>query len=357
MEKIKVCLCIVFLTVCIYAAADPFDGLVAAHRGCHFDKVIPENSISAVETAAMFGYPSIECDVRYTLDSVMVIMHDGTINRTMRNAADYSEIANPVEVSKTTFKDLRDNYVLASTDPALRRPIPTLEQLLASCKKLGITPILHSDIPASYRVAQEYMGDDWICFDVNFEAVSQSRDFSNCLILWDPGFTPLPQVLEKLSELGGRCGVSSMRREVFTADYIAAIRSAGYELQSSIWPTPLEMQAVHDGASIMLSDWFWAPSSKAQAASVQEEKNEKLKKGEEIRVIFSGAEFSGMTLSIEFTGTLQITVNDEKTYIIEHKSADSEFIGLRMYQTYPSISIKALENTKIASYSASHYIM
>jgi len=337
--------------------ANSFDGLTVAHRGCHFDKTFPENSVSAVELASMFGYSSIECDVRYTLDSVLVIMHDATINRTMRSAGDYSEISAPVEVSKTSFKDLRSKYVLASTDPSLRRPIPTLEELLKSCKKLGITPTLHSSIPASYKVAQEYMGDNWICFDADFEAIRQARSLSGCMILWDPGNTPLPEVLEKLSLLGGRCGVSSMRREVLTAEYISTIRNAGYQVQASIWPVPYDVQAVHDGASIVLSDWFWTPSPKMQPINVQEGKNEKLKKGEELKIIFSGAEFSALTLKIEFTGTLQITVNEEKSYLIEHKSKDVEFIGLRMYTTFPSISIKTIDNAKISYYSAAHYIM
>jgi len=338
-------------------AVNYYDGLVVAHRGCHFDNVIPENSVSAVELAAMFGYKSIECDVRYTLDSVLVIMHDGTINRTMRNAADYSEIKEPVEVGKTTFKELREKYVLASENPEFRKPIPALQDLLVVCRRLKIKPMLHSSIPASYRMAQEYMGDNWICFDADFEAIRQVRSFSSCLILWDPLDTPLPQVLERLSLLGGRCGVSSMRREVFTAEYIAGIRKAGFELQSSIWPTPLEVQAVHEGASIMLSDWFWSPDPAMQPVNVQEGKNEKLKKGEELNLIFSGAEFSGLTLSIEFVGTLQIVVNEKKTYLIEHKSMDSEFIGLRMYDSYPSIVIKTPSSAKISAFTASHYVM
>ena len=68
-------------------AADEFPQ-VTAHRGCHLDGLIPENSVAGIEMAARFGYPAIELDVKYTVDSVLVIMHDGTINRTMRNASE-----------------------------------------------------------------------------------------------------------------------------------------------------------------------------------------------------------------------------------------------------------------------------
>ena len=87
--------------------------MAVAHRGCWLKEgeefYINENCPAGVKMAARYGYPAIECDVRYTLDSVMVIMHDGTINRTMRNAADYSVIEGPVRVSEHTFEDLRAN--------------------------------------------------------------------------------------------------------------------------------------------------------------------------------------------------------------------------------------------------------
>ena len=133
--------------------------------------------------AAQYGYPAIECDVKYTLDSVMVIMHDGTINRTMRNASDYSVIEEPVRVTEHTFEDLRTNYVLASTDPFLRVPIPTLKEELEACREYGIVPMLHSAVVESYELAHEILGDKFIAFDASQAAVAHARDFSQCLIL------------------------------------------------------------------------------------------------------------------------------------------------------------------------------
>ena len=95
--------------------------MAVAHRGCWLkdgeEFYINENCPAGVKMAAQYGYPAIECDVKYTLDSVMVIMHDATINRTMRNASDYSVIEEPVKVTEHTFEELRTKYVLASTDP------------------------------------------------------------------------------------------------------------------------------------------------------------------------------------------------------------------------------------------------
>ena len=136
--------------------------MAVAHRGCWLkdgeEFYINENCPAGVRMAAQYGYPAIECDVRFTRDSVMVLMHDGTINRTMRLAADYSPIPEPVRVSELDFEELRSRYVLASTDPALRLPIPTLEEELLACKEYGIVPMLHSSVVESYRLAQQILG-------------------------------------------------------------------------------------------------------------------------------------------------------------------------------------------------------
>ena len=149
-----------------------------AHRGCWLkdggEYYINENCPAGVKMAAQYGYPAIECDVKYTLDSVMVIMHDGTINRTMRNASDYSKIEEPVKVTEHTFEDLRTNYVLESTDPSLRVPIPTLKEELEACREYGVMPMLHSAVVESYKLAHEILGDGFIAFDASQAAVSHS---------------------------------------------------------------------------------------------------------------------------------------------------------------------------------------
>ena len=120
-----------------------------AHRGAHVDSLIPENSPAAVAMAARMGYTAIECDVHYTRDSVLVIMHDKSINRTMRNKDGYTKIEEPVRYPEHDFQELRDNYVLASTDPEFRKPIPSFEEHLAACKEYGIIPMLHTNETAS----------------------------------------------------------------------------------------------------------------------------------------------------------------------------------------------------------------
>ena len=116
--------------------------------------LVPENSLSGVRMAVRFGYPSIECDVRWTKDSVLVCMHDGTINRTMRLKDGQKPIEGKVRVNETDFKTLRDKYRLQSSEEEYREQIPTFEEMLLECKECGIKPILHCDIYEGYEVGR-----------------------------------------------------------------------------------------------------------------------------------------------------------------------------------------------------------
>ena len=74
--------------------------LYRSHRGGVY--YTPENTMPAFSYALESGYDYIETDPQLTLDGVVVLMHDGTINRTCRNS-DGSRIENPVEVMKLIF--------------------------------------------------------------------------------------------------------------------------------------------------------------------------------------------------------------------------------------------------------------
>jgi len=54
--------------------------LVIAHRG--FSGTAPENTLSAFEKAIAVGADMLECDVRFSEDGQVVVMHDPTLERT-----------------------------------------------------------------------------------------------------------------------------------------------------------------------------------------------------------------------------------------------------------------------------------
>ena len=335
--------------------------MAVAHRGCWLKEgeefYINENCPAGVRMAARYGYPAIECDVRYTRDSVMVLMHDGTINRTMRNAADYSQITEPVRVADHSFEELRTRYVLASTDPALRTPIPTLREELEACRDAGIIPMLHSAVIESYALAHEILGDHFIAFDANEAAVSRARDYSSCLILLDPGKDDAATTIHRLENIGGRCGMSTMNYRMLDAAYIQALKDAGFEVQASIFPSPHEQRALTDGVTIELSDFYWHQTQGRKAIASLKKTSLDLAEGESFNWKEEASEFSAVTMELEFQGTLEITLCG-RTYTLSHQEAGlPERFGVRLYKSNPELTLKALASTNIKSLKVHLYTL
>lgn len=235
-----------------------------AHRGCwsknaEGEFVIPENSVAAVAMAKRMGYAGIECDVHYTKDKRMVILHDLTLNRTVRKATDYSKLDKPVYLSELTFEELRRDYVLESTNPNMRTPIPTLEELLEECKRQGITPMLHSDLWESYEVVQRMFGDEWICFAAGVEHMQKVRKFSDCTILLTINDGSAEENIARLQQIGGRCGISTMNYDLYTPQFCKALTDAGYQVQASIFPASREATAQLRGITYQLTDFSFMP--------------------------------------------------------------------------------------------------
>lgn len=230
-----------------------------AHRGAWSRDsakvfVIPENSLAAVEQAARLGYEGIEMDVKYTKDKKMVIMHDAKLNRTTRLKDGYRKLPEPVKVSDLTLTELRRHYVLASSDPSERKQIPTLKQMLKACKKHNLIPMLHSSILESYQMAQKIMGNGWICFTNNLSMCKAAREISDCLVLYSISKGTPEELSVKLKEIGGACGISSMKHNLYTEEFIVKLKADGFHVQASVFPAQKEKDAIRNGVTIVLTD-------------------------------------------------------------------------------------------------------
>jgi glycerophosphoryl diester phosphodiesterase len=332
-----------------------------AHRGCHLKDhgvfYIPENCPAGIRMARRFGYRAVEMDVKFTSDGVMVVMHDATINRTMRRAADYSEIPEPVEVRKTSFDSLRRHFVLASTDPAFRTPIPTLDEMLQTCKEEGVVAMLHSSLEPSYKRAEEVLGPEgFVAFDINEKSLRKARALSSCLVLLALREAGAEETVRRLQAIGGRCGMSTMRTKMLNADYIRTVRAAGFEVQASIFKTPQEQRAWRDGVSIELSDFLWWPAKKMKPCSSWKKQGLDLAAGKSISWHPDSPEFAGITVELVFSGTLDLVLNG-RTYHWEHPKGERqvERVGLRMYREAASVEISAGSDARIERLSARLY--
>ena len=349
MKRLLTLISALCITSLAFAQSDALPKMFA-HRGC-WSKICPENSLPAVARAKQHGYIGIECDVKMTADGKMVIMHDRTINRTCRNASDYSKIEGKINISDLTFKELRKNYVLASPNADFRMPVPTLKELLTECKRHNIVPMLHSKYVESYRLAQKIMGDDWVCFTKDVNALKECRKFSKCLILYAIDEKSAETAFEVLPQLGGRMGVSSMKREALTRERIAKFRSLGYEVQQSIYRAPREVFALRDGTTIILSDFALMPDPNNNPTKVLSVDAKALAQGETIA--FSAdkkVKDGGVAIDIEFEGVVEIAFDKNSNIYTLHNSGNyHDRFGMRFINQKGLVTIHGVEATKIKS--------
>lgn len=100
---------------------------VTAHRGDW--RNAPENSLRAFQYAAQMGVDIVELDLKKTKDGVVVIMHDGTIDRTTNGKgkpADYS------------FDEIRKFGLRNGIGRVTKNQIPTLKEVMLALKGTGV---------------------------------------------------------------------------------------------------------------------------------------------------------------------------------------------------------------------------
>ncbi len=97
--------------------------LVAAHRGDW--RKMPENSIPGIKNCVETGVDIVEIDVRMTKDSVLVLMHDATLDRTTTGSG---------KISEWTLKDLQALFLKDASGKITPYKIPTLKEAMLAAK-------------------------------------------------------------------------------------------------------------------------------------------------------------------------------------------------------------------------------
>jgi len=102
---------------------------IIAHRGVHLQA--PENSLAAIEVAIQLRLDFVELDVRTTVDSHLVIMHDKSIDRMTPGAGLVSEL---------TLAELQQSRLISKNRPeSAVEKIPLLSEALQLMQgKIGI---------------------------------------------------------------------------------------------------------------------------------------------------------------------------------------------------------------------------
>jgi glycerophosphoryl diester phosphodiesterase len=95
-----------------------------AHRG--FTRVLPENSMAALDAAAALGIAGAEIDLRTTSDGHVVLMHDAAVDRTTTGTG---------AVNTLTWDALRALRLERPDGTATGEPVPDLDAVLAFLAK------------------------------------------------------------------------------------------------------------------------------------------------------------------------------------------------------------------------------
>lgn len=127
---------------------------LVAHRGVHFDSIAPENSLDAIIMAHRAGFKYIEIDISRTKDDQIIVFHDDELNHLLRLKDNYQKLDSITLCSSVTLKELRENYVYQSPNQAMRRPVITLNEALATIKELSLFPIIEVKESGFYKHPQ-----------------------------------------------------------------------------------------------------------------------------------------------------------------------------------------------------------
>lgn len=141
-----------------------------AHRGLH-DDVSAENSLSSFQKAIDGGY-AIEMDLQMTLDGVVVVFHDDTLNRVTGFDAD---------IRKVNYSDIKDLKLSNSEET-----IPTCEEFLKFID--GRTPLLieikdHSNIGVMEEKIKEMLD--------NYKGEFAVQSFNPFIVKWFATHCPI----------------------------------------------------------------------------------------------------------------------------------------------------------------------
>ncbi len=96
---------------------------VISHRGDW--RNYPENSLEGVLSAANMGADIVEIDIQRTKDGHLILLHDGTLNRTTTGSG---------KVSETNLEDIKKLRLRNGTGAHTRFIVPTLEEVLVATK-------------------------------------------------------------------------------------------------------------------------------------------------------------------------------------------------------------------------------
>ena len=133
--------------------------IVSGHRGT-IENGMPENSIAAMEEVLKYTPAFFEIDPRLTKDSVVVVHHDATLNRTTTGTG---------KLADYTYKELMQLQLKDVDGKATDHKLNTLEEMILWAKGKTILNLDKKDVPLEMTAAliRKHQAYAWVIVTVH----------------------------------------------------------------------------------------------------------------------------------------------------------------------------------------------
>ncbi len=199
--------------------------MVVAHRG--HNAVHPENSLGAIRHAAEVGCDYAEVDVQHTADGVLILMHDGTVDRTTDATG---------EVTSLSWAELQEMTLLGgepgnpeSTD------VPLFVDALALARELGIMLYVDQKTDRADLVLADIQSEGY--YEVAL--VRDDLDRVAPMVVQQPELLVMPPISDGAELVDALAAVEGLRiveiaRIVADPELTAQVLAAGLQVQQDV---------------------------------------------------------------------------------------------------------------------------
>ena len=217
-------------------AGDTTAVFVVAHRGDW--RYAPENSVAAIEHSIAVGVDVVELDLQLTRDSVLIVMHDATLNRTTTGKG---------RVADWTLDSIRTLKLKNGCGIRTKHTVPTLEEALLAAK---------GRVLVNLDKADRY-------FDLVVPVLERTGTTRQIVM---KGSKPADEVLALYGKYLDEViympvvNLDSENAEELMQDYIADLKPAAYELlyaQAEDTAMPLRMRDTLRGRVLIWYNTLW----------------------------------------------------------------------------------------------------
>ena len=134
---IAVCLIMVIVCLSLFGCQSNIE----ANKRRHINSVnhrgynsAPENTLAAFRLSKEMGFDMVECDIQFTKDSVPVLLHDSSVNRTSNGKGKISEM--------TLDEALQLDFGSWKSQSYAGERIPTFQEFISLCAELDLHPYI-----------------------------------------------------------------------------------------------------------------------------------------------------------------------------------------------------------------------